>query len=92
MKLITRIRDIEKHYDVANQLMKDGFFDESINEFEICLNINDMHIPSLNGMSKVYEKLGNTNNSEKYKNMVKVVLSSIWDRKVEDDIRKHYKL
>ncbi|HBK70265.1 MAG TPA: hypothetical protein DDZ39_01185 [Flavobacteriaceae bacterium] len=92
LKLITRIRDIEKHYDVANQLMKDGFFDESINEFEICLNINDMHIPSLNGMSKVYEKLGNTNNSEKYKNMVKVVLSSIWDRKVEDDIRKHYKL
>ncbi|MBL4887048.1 MAG: hypothetical protein JKZ03_00995 [Flavobacteriaceae bacterium] len=45
--------------------MKDGFSEDSINEFEICLNINDMHIPSLNGIAKVYENLGDTNNSEK---------------------------
>ncbi len=92
LKLITRIRDIEKHYDAANQLLKDGFLQESINEFEICLTINDMHIPSLNGAAKVYEKLGNTHDSEKYKNMAKEVLDRIWDKKIEAEIRKHYKL
>lgn len=92
LKLVTRIRDIQKHYAEANQLIEDGFYEESINQFEVCLSINDMHIPSLNGLAKVYEKLGDTDSSEKHKNMAKEVLMRIWDRKVVDDIRKHYKL
>lgn len=92
LKLITRIRDIQSHYDVADQLMKDGFFDKSINEFKICLSINDMHVPSLKGISIVYEKLNDKDNSEKYQNIAKEVLARIWDREIVDEIRKHYKL
>ena len=92
LKLISKIRDIQTHYDVAKQLIKDGFFEKSINEFKICLNINDMHVPSLNGIAKVYKKIGDSDNSEKYKNVANEVLSRIWDRKVEDEIRSHYKL
>ncbi|MCK5703535.1 MAG: universal stress protein, partial [Cyclobacteriaceae bacterium] len=74
----TKIRDIELHGSTARQLEKDGFFNESISEFEACQNINSMHIPSLNGIAKVYEKLDDMDNAEKYKNMAREVLARIW--------------
>ncbi len=92
LKLETRIRDIQKHYDIAKQLIKDGFFEESVNEFKICLNINDMHIPSLNGIAKVYEKMGNINKSKRYKGLANEIMNRIWDKKVEDEIRRNYKI
>ena len=91
LQLEAEIRDIESHCRTARQLMKDGFLKESINEFKVCLNINGMHIPSLNGIAKVYEKLDDNKNAEKYKNMARYVLSKIWDRKIEGEIRKFYK-
>jgi hypothetical protein len=53
----------------------DGFFKESINEFKVCLNTNDMHIPSLNGKAKVYEKLDDNESAEKYKDNIPVLYS-----------------
>ncbi|MCD4663706.1 MAG: universal stress protein [Bacteroidales bacterium] len=91
LQLKTEIRDIESHYGVAMELIKDGFLNEAINEFKICLNINHMHIPSLNGIAKVYDKLSNAVDAEKYKNMAKEVLATIWDRKIEAEARKFYK-
>lgn len=92
LKLETKIRDIKSHFDVAKQLMKDGFFQESINEYNICLNINDMHIPSLFGIAKVYEKMGNVELAKRYNVMAKEILSQIWDRKIEAEVRKFYQL
>jgi len=91
LRLGTKIRDIETHYNIAKQLMRDGFLRESINEYKICLGINDMHIPSLHGISKVYKKLDEKQRVKKYKSMVKEVVSRIWDREIEDEIRKSYK-
>jgi nucleotide-binding universal stress UspA family protein len=91
LQLETRIRDIESHYKTAKQLMKDGFLDESINQFRICLNINSMHLPSLTGISKVYEEKGDTQNFEKFKNLANDVLTRIWDRKIEAEIRRFYR-
>jgi len=91
LRLGTKIRDIETHYNIAKQLMRDGFLRESINEYKICLGINDMHIPSLHGISKVYKKLDEKKRVQKYKSMVKEVVGRIWDREIEDEIRKSYK-
>ena len=92
LQLETEIRDIENHYNTARQLMKDGFLKESIKEYKICLKINGMHIPSLNGLAKVYKKSGDKENSRKYKKMAKYVLNRIWDSKIETEIRKFYKI
>jgi nucleotide-binding universal stress UspA family protein len=88
LKLESRIRDIETHYAIAKQLMKDGFFKESINEYKICLSINDMHIPSLYGIAKVYSKLQKPKSEAKYKDMAKEVMQRIWDQEIEIEIRK----
>jgi hypothetical protein len=91
LQLETKIRDIETHCNNAKQLVKDGFFHEAINEYKICLIISDMHIPSLNGIALIYEKLERPKSANKYKNRAKEVLERIWDRKIEADIRKFYK-
>ena len=86
-----RIKDIEEHLNDAKQLVKDGFYDEAIAEYQACLKINDMHIPSLNGLSKLYEKMGNTELSEEYKKIAHEVIVRLWDDKIEREARKFYK-
>ncbi len=70
------------------QLIKDGFFEESISEYNKCLNISFMHIPSLRGLSKVYKKLGDTTNENRYRTMITQVLDKMYHEKVESEVRK----
>ena len=86
--LETKIIDIETHYKTAKQLVVDGFYDEAISEFKKCLSINEMHVPSLHGISKVHLKKGEKEKYTKYKNIAKGIMSRLWDRKIEDEIRK----
>lgn len=88
LQLESKIRDIESHFGIAKQLMEDGFLEESINEYMVCLTINNMHIPSLHGLAKVYEKLNDLDSSRNYKRLAREILDRIWDRKIEDEIRK----
>ena len=92
LNIENRIRDIEEHFTDAKQLVKDGFYEEAIAEFNTCLKLNDMHIPSLNGLSKLYEKLGDTKLSEEYKKIAQEVLVRLWDDKIEREARKFYKI
>jgi len=86
-----RIKDIEEHFKDAKQLVEDGFYDEAIAEYQTCLKINDMHIPSLNGLSKLYEKMGNTKLAKEYKKIAHEVIVRLWDEKIEIEARKFYK-
>jgi len=92
LDLETKIQDIEEHLKNATQLVKDGFYQEAIDEYEHCLKISDMHIPSLKGLSEVYKKLGDSKSSEYYKNIAHEVIVRIWDKKIEADARKFYNL
>ena len=91
LQLENEIKNIESHYKIAKQLVDDGFYKEAISEYKICLEINHMHIPSLNGIAVVYKKLNDKKNAKKYKNLVESVRQSLWDRKIEAEIRKSYK-
>ncbi|MCB0586167.1 MAG: universal stress protein, partial [Phaeodactylibacter sp.] len=88
LQLENRIKDIESHYNIAVQLMKDGFYKESIAEFETCLKINDMHVPAIHGIAKVFDKLDQPEMAETYRKLAREVLRRIWDSKVEEEIRK----
>jgi universal stress protein E len=91
LQLEARISDIEKHYPNGLQLMEDGFFREAIQEFKTCLDINDMHVPSLFGIAKVYDRLGDEEMAAQYRKMAREVLVRIYDSKIEEEIRKHYR-
>ncbi|MCF6307692.1 MAG: universal stress protein [Flavobacteriaceae bacterium] len=90
LKIESRARDIHNYYETATQLIKDGYFEEAINEFNRCLKINDMYIPALSGLAKVYKKTGDDIKAKKYKYLTKDVMGQLWDRKIEDELRKRY--
>lgn len=89
LEIESKIRDIESHYQIAKQLTGSGFFEEAIKEYNICLNINFMHIPSLKGISQVYKTLGELDKSEVYKVMIKEIMENIWNEKIEEEVRKN---
>jgi len=90
LQLETSLRDLENHYKVAEQLMADGFFEESIEEFQKCLTINSMHVPSYYSIAKVYEKLEDPTNAKLFNDQGKEIMDRMWDIKIEEEIRKHY--
>ncbi|MBZ9630804.1 universal stress protein [Salegentibacter sp. LM13S] len=88
LELESKIRDIEFHFNVAQQLFKDGLYEEAIDEYNKCLSISFMHVPSLKSLVKVYEKLGDSTNAKKYKTMITEVLDKMYNEKIESEVRK----
>jgi universal stress protein E len=88
LQLGTSIRDMENHYNTARQLTEDGFFEQAIEQFKLCLSINNMHVPSYYGIAKAYEKLNDMKRAEVYKKNGKEIMDRIWDQKIEDEVRK----
>lgn len=91
LEIESKIQDIENHYAIAQELYEKGFFEESINQFGICLGINFAHVPSLKGIAKVYEKLDDMDSAKRYREMVKDILDQMWNLKIEKEVRKQSK-
>jgi universal stress protein E len=91
LKLDNEIKEIEVHFKNGEELIKNAFYEEAIDQFLICLQVNDMHIPSMNRLAEIYNKTGDARKSIYYKDMAKEILSRLWDRKIEEEIRQHYK-
>ena len=89
-KLDYEIKEIEVHYKNGEELIKNGSYEEAINQFKMCLQVNDMHIPSINKLAEIHDKLGNIEKSLYYKDIARDILIKTWDKKIEEDIRKHY--
>lgn len=88
LQIESEINDIESHYNVGMQLMEDGFFIEAINQFKVCLNINNMYVPAYFGIAKVYETMGKDDMHKIYRDKGKDILDRIWNIKIEEEVRK----
>ena len=88
LQLETNIRDIETHYNTALQLVEDGFFEEAIEQFKLCLSISNMHVPSHYGIARAYEKLNQPDKAKLYRMMGMEILNRFWDRKIEKEVRQ----
>jgi nucleotide-binding universal stress UspA family protein len=91
LKLDNEIKEIEVHFKNGEELIRNAFYEEAIEQFLMCLQVNDMHIPSMNKLAELYNKSGDKNKSLYYQNMVKKILTKLWDRKIEEEIRRHYR-
>ncbi|MBI9064662.1 MAG: universal stress protein [Marinilabiliaceae bacterium] len=90
-KLENEIKNIEIHVELAKQLEENGLYEQAIHQYEICLRINSMHIPSLYSISKLYNKLGKQQEAKSYETSAEELMKRIWDKKIEAEIRSHYK-
>lgn len=91
LKLDTEVKEIEIHFNNAAKLLKSGFYKEAMEQYMICLKINDMHIPSIYQLAKVHKILGNNEKMEYYDKMAQDLLRRLWDKKIEYEIRMHYR-
>ncbi|MCP4122759.1 MAG: universal stress protein [Bacteroidetes bacterium] len=89
-ELESRVLDLEYHIKAARELFDKNLFQEAIEEFSTCLKINDMHIPSLVGISKAYEALGNDELAKSYRRIATSTLDKMWESKIESEVRKFY--
>jgi len=92
LKIDYEITNIEKHFANAQKLIENGFFEEAEQQLKLCIQINDLHIPSLSALIKLYGKLGKKDQEKKYKQKLDDILRRLWDKKIEFEIRKHYNL
>ena len=92
LKIDFEISEIEKHFTNAMKLEKTGYYKEAIDQLKICLQINDLHIPALNALIKLYNKIGEKELSENYNKRLEEILNRLWDKKIELEIRKNYSL
>jgi len=92
LELEHRVMDMEYHSKAAQELLDKGLFKESVEEFLVCLKINDMHIPSMAGIAKAYKGMGDKQMEKSYKKMARNALTKMWDKQIETELRKHYDL
>jgi len=88
LQLETNIRDIEKLNEMALNLMKDGFYEESLGQFEYCLQINNMHVPAYFNIAKVYDKLNDSKKAEHYRKWGQQIKDRMWYARIEEEARK----
>lgn len=91
LRFDTEIKEIETHFNNACDLHKSGLYREAINQCQICLQINDMHVPSMYKLAELHKIVGDHEKVAYYEKMAKDLLQRLWDRKIDYEIRKHYK-
>jgi nucleotide-binding universal stress UspA family protein len=91
LRFDNEIKEIEIHFKNANNLVENGFYKEAINQYMICLQINDMHIPTMYKLAEVHKIIGDNAKAGYYDNMAKDLLARLWDKKIELEIIKHYR-
>jgi len=88
----SKINDTDTHFREAELLYKEGFYGKAIQEYNLCLDIDPMHIRSLQGLAMSYGKLNDKVKSKYYKNLAEEVYKHMWDDKIEKEVRKNYEV
>ncbi len=92
LKIDADISEIEKHMTNAEKLAETGYFAEAVEQYKTALQINDLHIPALTALAKLYDKIGEKESAELFYKKIDEILRRLWDRKIELEIRKSLKL
>lgn len=91
LRLDDEVKNIEAHFSNAEKLQKSGLHKEAIEQYLVCLQINDMHVPSMFKLAKLYKTIGNEEKMKYYEDMAGDILRRLWDKKIEFEIRNHYR-
>ncbi len=83
------IEDIEKLYESAVQLIKDGIYENAINILESIINLNAMHLPSYRALAKIYELLDQPEKAKAYRDRAREIMDHFYYSKIEDEIRRN---
>ncbi len=88
LKIDSDISEIEKHLSNAKRLEDSGYYEEAIHQLKLSIQKNDLHIPALNSLVRLYDKIGDAEKSGTYRQKIDAILRRLWDKTIEFEIRK----
>ena len=88
LRISTEMDDIEQHFKRGNDLAGLGYYTEALEQYKMCLQINDMHLPSIRALSDLYAKIGNKSQHSYYQKLGKTLLTKLVNRQIEEEVRK----
>ncbi|MCF6351689.1 MAG: universal stress protein [Cyclobacteriaceae bacterium] len=91
LKTKSEIKILSYHFKEGQKMLEQGFLDDALIQFKICLTINSLYIPAWEGRAKTEKRLGNTKQAKQSKEQAKQIRARIYNQQVEADIRsKHH--
>ena len=78
LSLVAKVNSIEHHFKTAHHKLQLNMIDEAIGEYLICLNYNELHIPSLFGLAKAFGKKGEHEKEVHYKKMAVEIVNRLF--------------
>lgn len=91
LRLENEIRDMETHFKEGKTLLSNGLAKDAINQFELCLTINNLFVPAWLGLASAYERLKETSKAENCHARANEIREFMTNRKIEAEIRgKHW--
>jgi universal stress protein E len=82
------IKDFELLIETADQLEKDGFYEEAIEHYRISLTINAIHLPAYSAIARLLKKTGQEDKANAYRKSADEIKERIWYKKIEDEVRE----
>ena len=83
------LENIEKHFDRGNELRKLGFLQEAILQYKAGLELNELHLPSLQALRDVYDVIGEKEQADYYRELAQIIINKMNYRKIEEEVRKN---
>ena len=92
LRLEAEIADIASHYEQGKTLLENGFTDEAMRQFQICIDKDMLFAPAWESLAAAHERLGHEEEAEKYMNKAKEIRQNLWAQKVVAEVRSRHTL
>ena len=91
LKIDKDISDLEKILSNAKHLEETGFYEDAIVQLNMALKINDLHLPAIYSLVRLFTKTNNLEQADSYNKKADEILRRLWNKKIELEIRKGLK-
>lgn len=90
LQLNSELDDLSAHFKEGIELLKNGFPKEAINQFNLCLNINDLYTAAWDAMALSYDRLKDEKKAENCRKRAKDIRTRIDEQKIIAEIRSRH--
>ncbi|MBD3375327.1 hypothetical protein GF406_09850 [candidate division KSB1 bacterium] len=87
LEIDSEIKELESHYQLGRQLMDQGFAQQAIGQFQICLSIDALYAPAWEAIAESYERLDEKELATHHRLKAKEIRTRLWHLKINAEIR-----
>ncbi len=87
VKLEHKIDSLETHFREGKRLLEQGFVQEAVHEFNICVDLDMTYVPAIEGLAIASDRLGRKEDAERYRKQAEMIRRRLWEQNVEAEAR-----